>query len=51
MLKNVHVILKQRLWFQYDRAPVHYEADIRQLLNPAYPGRWIGVHGLLGIRM
>ncbi|GFT97008.1 uncharacterized protein TNCV_5107901 [Trichonephila clavipes] len=29
------------MWFQHDRAPAHFSADVRSALDTAYPGRWI----------
>jgi hypothetical protein len=41
LLENVPLAVRQRLWFQHDGAPAHYEEDVRQWLNATFPGRWI----------
>ncbi|GFX27942.1 uncharacterized protein TNCV_3083631 [Trichonephila clavipes] len=33
------------MWFQHDVAPAHFSADVRSILDTAYPGRWIGRGG------
>jgi hypothetical protein len=47
LLEDVPLAVTQRLWFQHDRAPVHYGEDVRQWLNATYPGRWIGRGGTI----
>jgi hypothetical protein len=31
-----------RIHFQQDGAPPHYLVEVREYLNPRFPGRWIG---------
>jgi hypothetical protein len=45
LLEDVPLAVRQRLWFQHDRAPAHYGENARQWLNATYPGRWIGLGG------
>jgi hypothetical protein len=45
LLENVPLAVRQRLWFQHNRAPAHYGEDVQQWLNVTYPGRWIGRGG------
>ncbi|GFX69698.1 uncharacterized protein TNCV_1770661 [Trichonephila clavipes] len=33
------------MWFQHDRAPAHFSADVRRALDTAHPGRCIGRGG------
>ncbi|GFW86614.1 uncharacterized protein TNCV_4333981 [Trichonephila clavipes] len=33
------------MWFQHDGAPAHFSADVRSVLDAAYPGRWFGQGG------
>ncbi|GFU90024.1 uncharacterized protein TNCV_2439111 [Trichonephila clavipes] len=41
-LDDIPLAATQRLWFQYDGAPALFCAPIRDWLDIAYPGRWIG---------
>ncbi|GFX12270.1 mariner Mos1 transposase [Trichonephila clavipes] len=34
-----------RMWFQHDGSPTHFSADVRNVLDTAYPSRWIGLGG------
>lgn len=35
----------QRMWYQHDGAPAHFDGEVRRHLNLIYPGRWIGRGG------
>jgi hypothetical protein len=37
LLEDVHLAVRQRLWFHHYRAPVHY---IWHWFNATYPGKW-----------
>ena len=39
--------LDERIFFQQDGAPPHYAANVRNYLNTAFPGRWIGRRGAI----
>jgi hypothetical protein len=39
ILEDLHVAVRQRSWFQHDRAPGHYGEDIRQRMNATYTER------------
>ncbi|GFU26699.1 hypothetical protein TNCV_1837791 [Trichonephila clavipes] len=41
LLQSVPANIKARIWFQHDRSSAHFNADVRSLLDTAYPGRWI----------
>ena len=45
MLENVPLQVRQRLWFQHDRAPAHFALDVREYLNNVFLNRWIGRSG------
>ena len=45
MLENVPLKVRQRLWFQHDGAPAHFDLDVREYLNNVYPNSWIGRGG------
>ena len=45
MLENVELQVRQRLWFQHDRAPANFALDIREYINNVFPNRWIGRGG------
>jgi hypothetical protein len=36
LLEVVPLAVRKSLWFQHDRAPVHYEKDVRQWLNATF---------------
>jgi hypothetical protein len=40
LLEGVSLAVRQRLWFQHDRAPGHYREDAQQWLNATHPGKW-----------
>ncbi|GFX38244.1 uncharacterized protein TNCV_3838401 [Trichonephila clavipes] len=42
-LAYIHDI--QRLWFQHEGAPAHFCGPVRDWLDIAFPGRWIGRQG------
>lgn len=33
------------IWYQHDGCPAHYSAEVREYLDNAFPGRWIGRGG------
>ena len=37
--------VRQTMWLQHDGAPAHYAVIVREYLNEAFPGRWIGRGG------
>jgi hypothetical protein len=39
LLDDMPLSVRQRLWFQHDRAPVHSREDVQQWVNTAYRGR------------
>lgn len=45
LLEDVPTAVRQRLWFQHDGAPTHYEVNVWQWLSATYPGRWTGSRG------
>lgn len=38
-------VMRRRLFFQQDGAPIHYAVDVRQWLDEKFPNRWIGRRG------
>jgi len=44
-LKNILLNIRQRCWFQQDRALAHFHHDIRTFLDEQYPNHWIGQGG------
>lgn len=47
LLEDIPLNLRQSMWLQHDGAPAHYSLQVRQFLNRAYPGRWIGRGGTI----
>jgi hypothetical protein len=45
LLEVVPVVVRQGLWFQHDKPPVHYGQDIQQWLSATCPGRGNGQRG------
>lgn len=46
LLEDVPLDLRARMWLQHDGAPAHSAQIVRDYLNAAYPGRWIGRGGV-----
>ncbi|GFX81413.1 DUF4817 domain-containing protein [Trichonephila clavipes] len=44
-LDDIPLAAIQGLWFQHDGDPAHFCAPVCDLLDIAYPGRWIGSQG------
>lgn len=42
LLEDTPLELRRRMWLQNDGCPAHYAIQVRQYLNEAFPGRWIG---------
>ena len=42
LLENVPLAGRQRIWFQHDGAPAHFDRGARALLNDIFGDRWIG---------
>jgi hypothetical protein len=47
LLEDVPLAVRQRLWFQHDRAPAHCGEDVWKQLNTTYPEMWTGNWGLI----
>ena len=45
LLDDVPLGVRQRMWFQHDRAPVHNAVNARRHLNEVFGNRWIGRNG------
>jgi hypothetical protein len=42
LLEEVSLRVRQSTWYMHDGAPSHFSIQVRNHLNDAYPGRWIG---------
>ena len=42
---ELHTLLKVKTWFQQDGAPPHFARQVREKLDSAVSGRWIGRRG------
>ena len=45
LLEAVLLAVSERIWMQYDGAPLHFSVDARNHLNAVFPGGWIGRGG------
>jgi len=45
LLEEVPLNIRQQMIFQHDGAPAHFYREVRNYLDEAYPGRWIGRGG------
>ncbi|KAJ4444490.1 hypothetical protein ANN_06282 [Periplaneta americana] len=45
LLENIPVNIRERIWFQHDGAPPHFDRRVRNHLNATFPDRWIGGGG------
>lgn len=43
--RDVTSNIQQRMWLQHDGATCHFARSVREHLNEAFPGRWIGRGG------
>lgn len=42
LLQYIDLHTRQRMWFQHDDAPPHYERNVRTYLDQIFLNRWIG---------
>ncbi|KAJ4448787.1 hypothetical protein ANN_00178 [Periplaneta americana] len=42
LLKNIPLNIRERIWFQHDGAPPHFDCHVRNHLNATFPDCWIG---------
>ncbi|KAJ4432160.1 hypothetical protein ANN_20776 [Periplaneta americana] len=45
LLENIPLNIRERIWFQHDGAPAHFNHRVRNHLNATFPDRWIGRGG------
>jgi hypothetical protein len=45
LLQDVPLIVRQQVWMQQDGAPAHFTLEVREHLDRAFHGRWIGRGG------
>lgn len=42
LLEGIDLATRKDMFFQHDGCPAHFAASVREYLDAAYPGRWIG---------
>ncbi|KAJ4433896.1 hypothetical protein ANN_16209 [Periplaneta americana] len=45
LLENIPLNIRERIWFQHDGVPPHFDRRARNHLNATFPYRWIGRGG------
>lgn len=45
LFDNIPLGFRQNMWYMHDGAPAHFARTVRDTLNTAFPGRWIGRGG------
>ena len=45
LLENIPLNIRERIWFQHDGAPPHFDSRVRNNLHATFPNRWIDRSG------